>query len=293
MKTYNITIDNYPDVLVDLKHELTNFLMGKPILSKTYGSGTILEVKDIIFASSKDPIISVQLQFPEKQPAFYLNVGLATGALTLDTSVIEELVQYIEAIRIIDNFQQKAFAEQLKRERLAQEEELTRKKVEELAKKQEIKRQAHMQHILENLKSVQVASIRGDDDFYVALGWLTKHIGTISASIPDFVEPWFISRFGTSTTYTIIDSTRKTTGGFSMKWNPSFSVSLKKLKETDCIPLILAEKAMGKKKINDTEFVFDLIENYGFTFGKSQNLDSILSNIPADKLDKFNLGFTA
>lgn len=291
MKTYEISKENYNDVLFDVNLNLAAYLTGKPIGSKSYGDGLITEVKNIQFAQNKEPAIIVQIQFAEKQSTYYLTVGLATKALVLSDEIMEELIQYLGVIRELDTYFQAEFVAKALIEKAERDAQLAAQKAEEEAKKKEIKRQAQMKKVLDNLKGISRSAIRNDDDFYVALGWLAKHIGTISASIPDYTEAWFVSRFGADATYNKVDSTKKTTGGFSMKWNPSFSVSFKA--SDDCIPLIIAEKAMGKKKINDTAFVFDLIENYGFAFGKTQDLDRILKYVPSSKLDKFNLGFAS
>lgn len=291
MKTYEISKENYNDVLFDVNLNLAAYLTGKPIGSKAYGDGLITEVKNIQFAQNKEPAVIVQIQFAEKQSTYYLTVGLATKALVLSDEIMEELIQYLGVIRELDTYFQAEFVAKALIEKAERDAQLAAQKAEEEAKKKEIKRQAQMKKVLDNLKGISRSAIRSDDDFYVALGWLAKHIGTISASIPDYTEAWFVSRFGADATYNKVDSTKKTTGGFSMKWNPSFSVSFKA--SDDCIPLIIAEKAIGKKKINDTAFVFDLIENYGFAFGKTQDLDRILKYVPSTKLDKFNLGFAS
>jgi hypothetical protein len=76
-----------------------------------------------------------------------------------------------------------------------------------------------------------------------------------------------------------------------MQWSAGFAISFKKVKEDD-IPASLYSQ-MKNNKIHNTSLVFDLIENYGFTFGTKQDIDAIRKCIPFNKKEMFELGFAS
>ena len=53
-------------------------------------------------------------------------------------------------------------------------------------------------------------------DEFTALGW-DKHVGTITAKMPDYLEPAFIKHFGEHT----VDSTKVGPAGLSPQWHLS------------------------------------------------------------------------
>ena len=56
-------------------------------------------------------------------------------------------------------------------------------------------------------------------------------------------------------------------------------------------PLEVRATSKNKKAIDSVAFVWDLIKNYGFQFGKVQNLEEIRGCIPAENLADFDRGF--
>lgn len=129
------------------------------------------------------------------------------------------------------------------------------------------------------------------DNFYFALGWLTKHVGTISAALPDYLESAFQKHFGTDTPCRVVDSRHRGPAGWQSQWTWSFSATLKKIDE---IPAILHQYLNPKSTaITDTSFVWNLVDNYGFQFGKKQDKEKIAETIPAKYIDSFNTGLAA
>jgi hypothetical protein len=60
------------------------------------------------------------------------------------------------------------------------------------------------------------------------------------------------------------------------------------------IPAYLESYLNTKRNfISDTAFIWDLVENYGFSFGKEQDLDNIRTYIPTEYMDFFDDGLAA
>lgn len=134
-------------------------------------------------------------------------------------------------------------------------------------------------------------SLSDIDEFYYALGWLTKHVGSISASLPDYLDSAFTKYFGSNTPHRVVDSKKRTTGGYSMQWTFGFHATLRK---PENIPVILTKYlSTTGKAIANTSFIWDLIDNYGFQFGKKQDVEKIKNNVPAKHLASFETGLTA
>lgn len=132
-----------------------------------------------------------------------------------------------------------------------------------------------------------------DEEFYYSLGWLAKHIGTLTAKLPDYLGSAFERHFGSETPKILIDSRAKTSGGYAKQWSWEFKCTMKKLKETvipTCIQNVTTDFSKG---IHNTAFLWDLVENYGFQFGKSQDVSKIAEQIPSQYLTAFNSGLTA
>ena len=130
-----------------------------------------------------------------------------------------------------------------------------------------------------------------EDEFYYALGWLASHTGTISAALPDYLASAFAKYFGSEAPCRIVDSKKRTAGGWQAQWSWAFKMSLKK---SESMPIILTKYLNPKgDAIANTSFVWDLVEDFGFQFGKKQNTDKILENIPVEFVGMFQSGLNA
>lgn len=129
------------------------------------------------------------------------------------------------------------------------------------------------------------------NEFYYALGWLAKHIGTITATMPDYLSDAFKKYFGADAVHTVVDSKKKTSNGHSMQWTWSFRASVKKADSIPCCIIKYFNDA--RKAITDTAFIWDLVEDYGFSFGKKQDIEKIAQTVPAKYINSFNEGLTA
>jgi hypothetical protein len=128
------------------------------------------------------------------------------------------------------------------------------------------------------------------DDFYFAIGWLAKNVGTVSAAMPDYLLSSFERHFGKGHNPRVQDSTKRTVNGLPSQWALSMTASIKK-NDLENIPTILTPHLnTAGKSIADTSFVWDLVDNYGFKFGKTQDLDQIKRTIPAKYHPSFEAG---
>lgn len=141
--------------------------------------------------------------------------------------------------------------------------------------------------------SKQSKSKLGTGEFYYALGWLAKNTGTISAALPDYLLNSFERYFGTDYTPTVVDSKKRTVNGNPMQWAMSMKVAIPK-KAQDSIPAVFLDYLNPNgTALTNTSFVWDLVDNYGFSFGKEQDLDKIKDNIPTHCIMAFENGLAA
>ena len=128
-------------------------------------------------------------------------------------------------------------------------------------------------------------------EFYYSLGWLAKNCGTFACSLPDYLLPYFQRQFGTDYEPHVVDSRKRTVNGYAMQWSISMTASIKK-KSLDKIPTFLT-KYLSKAgtSIANTAFIWDLVANYGFKFGKTQDIDRIRATIPTDYITYFENGY--
>jgi hypothetical protein len=69
------------------------------------------------------------------------------------------------------------------------------------------------------------------------------------------------------------------------------TASIKK-KSLDKIPAFLTQYlSKTGTSIANTSFIWDLVTNYGFKFGKTQDLDQIRGTIPTEYLTYFENGY--
>lgn len=126
------------------------------------------------------------------------------------------------------------------------------------------------------------------DEFYYAIGWLVSHANSVSAAMPDYLESAFKNHFGADTPCRVVDSQHRGPAGWQSQWSWSFKISLKKY---DDIPSVLVPFLNpAGKDITNTDFVWDLVETYGFQFGKKQDLAKIEARIPVEYFNSYLSG---
>ena len=287
----NFTVENHPadyvaaeTALVDLFAEQ---IKGAEITSTSYGIGLVLNS----YGDTLDQMV-MEVNFFDSIRKFAV-MPVITGKVLFikfsDIPEIRDMWDYafdLHTDLTRKNNEIKNTIEQMKKE--AEKKAEADKKAE--AKYQQLKEKAlkDFDTLLE--KKTEISKV---DEFYYALGWLANHMGSMTAILPDYLGPAFEKHFGESTPKTLVDSRAKTSGGYAKQWSWEFKCSIKKLKNTvvpACIQNVTTDFSKG---IHNTSFLWDLVDNYGFQFGKSQDTDKIAETIPAKYIDSFKEGLTA
>lgn len=213
------------------------------------------------------------------------------------TTTNEDLLKLVNELKEVEKERAEVFIKQSELQGIlaAERERLYQLTVEaQKRNKEEAKKQAKLARKKETAKKkfdslVLEAKKVGLDinDTDVVIGWLAKHTKNIIARMPDFLEDRFVATFG-DVEHTVTDSNKRTVNGFPMQWAFSGHITVDTL---DSIPPVLENRFNKKKTLNDSAFVLGLIWNYGFTFGKKQNVEEIKKCVQNDIA--FETGFTS
>lgn len=292
MATYkNTEFTTAEDLRNAINTELAALAYPFAVKHRTYGEGQLTFVKAPLTGGS-----------------LYATVDFAAGTktLALDVLLTSNLLQMPEILTDILIEAQSVFkADFIEREQAQRiADRLAYEQAKEAKKKVEVEQKADEQYQKAKAKTLKdfdtlLDSIQPKstvDEFYHSLGWLAAHVGTVQAAIPDYLQSAFEARFGTDANPYVYDSKKKTSGGFRYQWSAGFHARLKK-KGLTTIPAMLAnyisDTVNSSKTIMDTAFILDLIENYGFQFGKTQDVDNIRSRIPSEYMSFFEAGLLA
>lgn len=227
-----------------------------------------------------------------------LDLGINSGVIKLEDNVQKVVDEYFEIL----NKAKEIYATETAEERKIQAEKarIAKEKYEaEKARREELKKQIEadkryakrVERALNKLSTLKPEKteklFETPTSQYEAIGWMAKHLTSVRAAMPDFMEKWFIGKFGDAERY-VVDSKKRTANGNPMQWGLSlkltFNTEVKGLLETKAT-------SQNKKVIDNVAFVWDLIENYGFQFGKEQNISKIKAEIPEQYLPDFEKGY--
>lgn len=283
------TKNDYLKASAELISEFAKQATGTTLSCPTYGQGELTAVTgptfgDVIFA----------ITFANCTKSFKPSVSLPRKFLTFVDPTIKELYEtYLIAGQELDtSWAEIAVVREAERQELLKLEEEAKKKAEAEAKA-EAKRQAKISKVRESFEELKTSyKAFGDEneDFWYSIGWLAKHAGTVLAKMPEYLETDFVNYFG-DVPRMIIDSKKKTSGGFSYQWSYEFKFSLKKVKE---IPLSLhGIVPLDKKVISNTKYIWGLVRDYGFSFGKEQDIELIKSYVPNQYITNFEQGYAS
>lgn len=285
MKNYNVSeYQSWDNLAADLTTDLRE-LIGTSLQAthKNYGectiSGLTVSIGDISFNILGD------FTFSNQTKKIALNVVLANGLLQIsDAAVLEAIKNFINScINLQNEIRTVVCARRIAAREAAEE------------AKQAAKYKATMEKVIHEFETLsnQERTKCATGEFYYNLGWLAKNIGTVSAALPDYLLPYFEKQFGTTYVPTIVDSKKKTVNGHSMQWTLSMKASLSK-KSLDTIPDFLKQYLNPTgNSLTNTSFIWDLIENYGFKFGKIQDLAKIKDSLPSHCVKYFENGYAA
>lgn len=283
MTTYKTTTYETAEELKNaLNTELAALAYPYTVRHKTYGEGQLTFVKAPLMGGS----LYATVDFAAGTKILSLDVLLAHRLLDMPEILADTLVEAQTAFK--EDFETREQAQRVAtREAREQEREAAKKAAED--KKNEEKYEATKAKMLKDFEAITSADrpVEVTSEFYYSLGWLAKHIGTVTARLPDYLEPSFTKYFGDVPRY-VFDSKKKSPSGWTYQWAMALSATIKK---AGMIPATLeAYLNPTRKALSDTGFVWDLVDNYGFQFGKKQDVDKIRSHVPANCLASFEAG---
>ena len=288
MKNYSQqNYNSYTEFVNELNSELNNELKSFTIQKGTQ-VGTVTELK----VADKTADIYLTVQYSDRSCTLSFKTIVDRNLpYVFDDEIKSVLIKYLEPVTTAINMMEAEKAEKLRIEA-----EIFQKKLEEekRLKKEEADRIKFEQRKksalskLDQLRPEDTASLFDSPmTQYQVLGWLAKHTKSIKASMPDYMETWFVKNFGQDADRYVVDSKKKTVNGHPMQWSLSCKISF----DTEVSGILEQKITTNKKAIDNVSFVWDLVDNYGFTFGKKQDFDKILSEIPTQYVDDFRRGY--
>lgn len=276
--------EDYLNLESELINQVGEFMIGAEVECSAYGSGKVTA-----YEGERLNNMIIDVAFAEVAKQFSLQLTMANNFVKfVRADEIRELWDLASEVHT------KLTAEFNALERANEQAKKEAAKKAEAEKKAEAKYQRLKEKSIKDfdeLVNQAKASLSDVDEFYYALGWLAKHAGTVSAALPDYLEDAFTKYFGTETGCRIVDSKHRGPAGWQAQWSWSFKVTLKKF---DSVPCLLTKYLNpAGKAITNTSFIWDLIDNYGFQFGKKQDVDKIREIVPTQYINFFETGYTA
>lgn len=280
MKTYSKqNYNSYEEYAEELTAELT-----KEVKPFTFTRGEVEGQALRIKVSNHSDDIFADVKYPDRECTLSLRTSLLRNIIQPSDEVKEILTRYLETTKtsygVYEAEEREAYRIKQEQERKAREERIEKEKFEK-------RKQAALEK-LNSIKPEQTSKLfKTPTSQYEVLGWMAKHTKSIKASMPDYMENWFVKIFGQEADRYVVDSNKRTSGGHPMQWSLSCKISF----DSEVPSLLLNKVASNKKAIDSVAFVWDLIDNYGFTFGKTQSYEQIESEIPNQYLDDFRRGY--
>jgi hypothetical protein len=275
------------DKLID---SVKDYIVGINISNNVYGEGQVVSYS----GTTMDNLI-IDIKFPTCNKRFSLLaiINLSRSATTF-TKITDEdtLACLIKALEVHTQLLKSYKAYEIQARQLeaeAQKKALAEQKAEARYQRQKELAQQTFDQLVANAGSTWSET----DDFYYALGWLANHVGAMTAVLPDYLGSAFEKHFGTEAPKTLVDGRAKTSGGYAKQWSWEFKCTIKKLKETVVPPCIQSVTTDFSKGIHNTAFLWDLVANHGFQFGKKQDVDKIRDTVPVQYITAFNEGLGA
>jgi hypothetical protein len=266
--------------------ELETLAYPYPVKHRMFGEGQLTFVK----APWTGTDLYATIDFTSGTKMISLDVVFATKLLVMPEALADILLEAQTAFKAdyLGRVQEKREADRLAdlQAREAQKKAEEEKKAEAKYKQQKEKAIRDFDKLA--AKANELSDV---DEFYFALGWLASHAGTVSAALPDYLANSFAKHFGSDAPCRIVDSKKKGPAGYTSQWSWSFAASLK---NPDTMPALLTQYLNPTgKSVTDTSFVWDLVDNYGFQFGKKQDIDKIRQTIPNKFMSSFEAGIVA
>lgn len=282
-----LTLDNahdtYNKVELELAQLIGEYVLGAEVSCQTYGPGHVVAYS----GTTLDNLI-VEIEFANMNKKFSLPHIITVAKFVKFEDIFEIGSIWDEAYAVHNEL-----TSQFKNlDKLAKQLEVAAaKKAEEERKAEEKYQKAKAKAIADFEEFVQAPRpISTVDEFYYSLGWLAKNAGTFSAAMPDYLLSFFEGHFGTEYKPTVVDSKKRTVNGHAMQWTLSMKASLPKKVEGKIPAFLTQYLSTSGHAVADTSFIWDLVENYGFQFGKKQDVEKIKTHIPSKYLEFFEAG---
>ena len=270
MTTYNnINFDNSADLRDAINSNLSALSYPFAVKHKTYGHGQLTFVKAPLTGSS----LFATIDFPAFTKTMAMDVVLASNLLEMPEALMETLVEAQTAFKA-DFLLQEQAKQEAEDKKLAEKLEQTK---------------VRMIRDFENMASREKTD--GTNEFFYCLGWIAKNCGAFSAALPDYLLPYFQKQFGLAYTPRVVDSQKKGPAGWTSQWATSMSTNIKKTSLAKIPAYITQYLNPNKTAITNTPFIWDLVADYGFQFGKTQDIDKIRQSIPASCIKDFEQGY--
>ena len=289
MKTTNVSdYQNWNELSNDMTSDLLEAIT-LPIktVHKAYGACSIINF-DVNCNEANLHIMATFKLDDGQTKQLALDILIANRLVELDCAVATEINSYFELFKALQKEVQEVAhdrsVEKLEADRQAKEEA-----------KQEAKYQAAKEKAIQEFEVMtrKDKSVCATGEFYYNLGWLAKNVNTISAALPDYLLKYFENHFGTEAKPTVVDSRKRTVNGYPIQWALSMKASVPK-KVVDNIPAFLKQYLNPTgNALTNTTFIWDIVENYGFQFGRKQDIEQIRAKIPVACIEQFEKGFAA
>lgn len=274
---------NYLESLKGIESELNEKYSGMQIVARNSKSGEFENARIFNFCFSDDEVsdLYMQVAFSDRNVTFNVNMATKAGSIKIDLS------KYLEKINSLNETRK----QELKEKRIKElEEEQNRREQERLAAEKKVLEERFSKRIDKQIKDLSKIKVSKNqsNNYYNFIGWCTKHLNKIYISMPDYLEKWFVGRFG-DLTRTIIDRDAKTSGGFPKRYSLCMMASFNKELPEEYRTYVKPSKP--GKNISNNQFIIGLIENFNFDVNKKQDINKIIKEIPTDKLGDFKEGY--
>lgn len=305
MNNYNLENYTSTDALTNaFQTEASIMMAGIKVSSEKFGDGEILSMGHTSYHDlNRVADILAEVKFGDIVKLLSFNIAFVERKSVQLPEDKQGLIDEIAAgLADLAKAYEARFAEE---RRKAAEERAAKLQAEEDAKK-ELKKELRMKKMIANRDKQKERLIARTDamskkaikqhstnEYYYALGYIAKHAKKIHAAMPDYLEGWFVKEFG-DVERRIVDSTKVGAAGWVSQWTLSMVIDLD---TNENIPASLVQYLSDSKKeiksISNTQFVFDLMRDSGLKFGKKQDVDAIIDEIPNQFLESFKLGYEA
>lgn len=286
MATYELTTgtrEDFNNVQTQLINDFVQQVTGAEVSNTMLGTGKIVSCLNPC-NNFESIIFTVHFDLDETK-SYGAVAALSCGGLKFaDESMMALYGSFKEAN---ENIKHQLFVATQEAQRRQKEEQKLEKKRKDNEKKMEglkVSAEKEFNNLLTREKTTET------DEFYWTLGWLAKHVGTLTAKMPDFLEAGFVKHFG-DVEHITVDSTKVGPAGYTSQWRLSMEASLVRAKE---IPATLTKYLNPTgKKLSKTSFIWKLVDDYGFKFGKKQDTLDIMRCVPIQYVPMFNEGLNA